>query len=231
MSAIPLEEIFSSYPDIKQECDELQKNYSIEPSYFWDEANAGGWIEYSVMGVSIGAGIATSGFIQSYFSKAEESAWQATKNLFKHVAKKYNRKKMFFYATVKAKNSRVVVLLDDMLLKSEDLTNQALILLQKMLRLIEEDNEFELNPSDWTHFRSVISMRPSLVPPSHFFRLSRFGTAVGSHGSQRLSRRVPFQGALTAARAVADWLSPKSATEKTAGCCACHWASNSAGGR
>src|SRR6266849_1931015 len=80
----------------------------------------------------------------------------------------------------------------------------------------------ELHPTDWTDFRHSISMCRTPVPPSHFFRLSHFGTAVGSHGSQRLSRRVPFQGALTAARDVADWLSPKSAAETIASCPARH---------
>ncbi len=147
MKEQPLQRMLSADMELTDEVRDIGKKHYVRPIYYWDETEAGhigaGWlIEYIVLGVGIGAGVATASFLKSYFTEAGKAAWQATVKLFRHVAEKLQRKKMFFFARTQSKSSEVVVWLDDSLLKRQDVLDQAYDMMAKLLFLIETDDVF-----------------------------------------------------------------------------------------
>ena len=141
-----LQDLFSSNPDIRRDSKTLQKEYGIDISYFWDEATlphlGAGWVaEFTILGVSIGAGIAASSFLKSYFEKAGEAAWQSTIALFENIAKKLGRKRMFFFVAAPLQHIRITLLLDERILADKNLLLQSYILYGKLIQLAERNDE------------------------------------------------------------------------------------------
>ncbi|ODS40589.1 MAG: hypothetical protein A7315_08175 [Candidatus Altiarchaeales archaeon WOR_SM1_79] len=133
--------------DIKNEFDELEKLYCIKPIYFWDEARqphfGEGWLcEYIILGVTFGVGIIAKSFLEYPFKKIGDSAFKAVFELFKSIALKYKRKKSFFYIKNVVEGTTITVFLESDMLKNEKLLIETQEIVEKLTKLIQEQNEF-----------------------------------------------------------------------------------------
>lgn len=142
-----LHSVLLKQSDVKKEFDELEKLYGIKPIYFWDEARrphlGEGWVcEYIILGVTFGAGLIAKSFVEYPFKKIGESAFKAVFELFRSIAQKYKRKRSFFYIKNVIEGTTITVFLESDMLKNEKLLIETQEIVEKLTRLIQEQNEF-----------------------------------------------------------------------------------------
>lgn len=142
-----LKTLLKDYPDIKLRLQQLEKDFSIRPIYFWDETKLGhygtGWVvEYIILGLTFGAGIAAKSFLEYPFKKLGEATFKATLNFFEFTADKFKRKKSFFFINTMVRNRKITILFDNKMLHNENLLNETYALLEKLSYLIEKEDVF-----------------------------------------------------------------------------------------
>jgi hypothetical protein len=128
-----LDELFLTYPHIKENYQDLQENQNFESIYFYDAAKfsylGSGWFtEYIIIGVLITSGIAVSSFLRGYFEESGRTAWEMTVELFKQVHNNHNRKKEFFHIKTCVNNVYITLLLDNEQLLNEELLSESYVL-------------------------------------------------------------------------------------------------------
>ena len=184
-----LKDLSASHADIEGDFVAVSKDPFIEPVYFRDERVhphlGDGWIcNYIIVGASMFAGVAVSSFLKAYFSKAGETAWDATVRLFERVAEKLKREKMFFYFDIRSGNIRLFAVVDEKVLNDRYFIDNGYQLLGKHLKTIEkakqrwlgadtfllkyvpEDQIFLMFPMEKDF---EIAGKPNLALPSAFF--------------------------------------------------------------
>lgn len=183
-----LKDLFAIHPDIEREFMTVSKDPFIEPVYFRDESRhphfGEGWIcSYIIVGISAFAGLAASSFIKTYFSKAGEAAWDATVRLFKRVANKLKREKMFFYFDIRRGKIRLFAVVDEKALSDKyfidngyQMTGKHIKTIEKARKLFAADTFLLKYVPEEKFFLTFpiekdfeIAGKPNLLLPSTFF--------------------------------------------------------------